>query len=102
MKGPKDPVDHTRTTRTHAGESMTDNMIMPALILIGMALVLFVGCLAAFATGNHDIGLVLGSLSGAGFLLGAVWMALEHVRVRRIEERWYTAHPETARQRPAS
>ena len=25
MKGPKDPVDHARTTRPHAGESMKDN-----------------------------------------------------------------------------
>ncbi|HYP94653.1 MAG TPA: LapA family protein, partial [Mycobacterium sp.] len=24
MKGPKDPVDHARTTRPHAGESMKD------------------------------------------------------------------------------
>ena len=102
MKGPKDPVDHTRTTRTHAGESMKDNLIMPALILIGLALVMFVSCLAAFATGHHDVGLVLASLSGAGFLLGAVWLAVEHTRVRRIEDRWYEAHPEAARQRPAS
>ena len=39
MKGPKDPVDHARTTRPHAGESMKDNKIMPALIVIGLALV---------------------------------------------------------------
>ncbi|GAA2543827.1 protein UsfY [Mycolicibacterium diernhoferi] len=102
MKGPKDPVDHTRTTRTHAGESMKDNLIMPALILIGLALVMFVGCLAAFATGNQAVGLLLGSLSAVGFLVGALWMAVEHIRVRRIEERWYAAHPEAARQRPAS
>ena len=35
MKGPKDPVDHARTTRPHAGESMKDNKILPALIAIG-------------------------------------------------------------------
>lgn len=102
MKGPKDPVDHTRTTRTHAGESMTDNAIMPALIVIGLSLVLFVGCLAAFATRHHDVGLVLASLSGAGFVIGGLWLAVEHNRVRRIEERWYAAHPEVTRQRPAS
>lgn len=102
MKGPKDPVDHTRTTRTHAGESMKDNVIMPALIVIGVALVLFVGGLAAFATRHHDVGLMLGSLSLAGFLIGALWMAFEHLRVRRIEDRWHADHPEVARQRPAS
>lgn len=102
MKGPKDPVDHTRTTRTHAGESMKDNVIMPALVVIAVALVLFVGCLAAFATRHHDVGLTLGALSAAGFVVGALWMAVEHHRVRRIEERWYAAHPEATRQRPAS
>ncbi len=102
MKGPKDPVDHTRTTRTHAGESMKDNVIMPAVIVIGVALVLFVGALAAFATRHHDVGLTLASLSAAGFIVGGLWMAVEHHRVRRLEERWYAAHPEVRRQRPAS
>ncbi|WP_304112128.1 protein UsfY [Mycolicibacterium bacteremicum] len=102
MKGPRDPVDHTRTTRTHAGESMKDNIIMPALIVIGVSLVLFVGCLAAFATRHHDVGLTLAALSAAGFVVGALWMAVEHHRVRRLEERWYAAHPEVVRQRPAS
>ncbi|QNJ94989.1 LapA family protein [Mycolicibacterium fluoranthenivorans] len=102
MKGPKDPVDHTRTTRTHAGESMKDNVIMPALILIGVALVLFVGSLAAFATQHFDVGLTVAVLSGAGLLIGALWLVLEHGRVRRIEERWYAAHPEAKRQHPTS
>ena len=38
MKGPRDPVDHARTTRTHAGESMTDNLIMPALVVTALGL----------------------------------------------------------------
>ncbi|MBI3224694.1 MAG: LapA family protein [Mycolicibacterium cosmeticum] len=102
MKGPKDPVDHTRTTRPHAGESMKDNVIMPALILIGVALVLFVASLAAFATRHSDVGLTVALLSAAGMLIGALWLALEHVRVRRIEDRWYAAHPEAKRQHPNS
>lgn len=102
MKGPKDPVDHTRTTRPHAGESMKDNVIMPALILIGVALVLFVASLAAFATRHFDVGLTVALLSAAGMLIGALWLALEHVRVRRIEDRWYAAHPEAKRQHPNS
>jgi hypothetical protein len=32
MKSPKDPVDHARTTRPHAGELMTDTKEMPALV----------------------------------------------------------------------
>ena len=102
MKGPKDPVDHARTTRPHAGESMKDNKIMPGLVVIGVALVLFVSCLAAFATSHHDVGLVLASLAGAGFVVGGGWLAIEHLRVRRIEERWYAEHPDALRQRPSS
>ena len=69
MKGPKDRVDHSRTTRPHAGESMKDNKIMPALIVIGVGLVLYVACLAAFATEHTDVGLTLAALSAVGFTL---------------------------------
>lgn len=102
MKGPKDPVDHVRTTRPHAGESMTDNVIMPALIVVGVALVAFVACLAAFATKHQDVGLALAASSAAGFVIGGCWLALEHRRVRRLEERWYADHPDVKRQAPSS
>ncbi|WKG05165.1 protein UsfY [Mycolicibacterium sp. HK-90] len=102
MHGPKDPVDHARTTRPHAGESMKDNVIMPAIVLILVSVVLFVGTLAAFATGHPDVGLTVGALSAAGFLIGAMWLALEHLRVRRIEDRWYSDHPGVLKQRPSS
>jgi len=102
MKGPKDPVDHARTTRPHAGESMKDNKIMPGLILIGLALVLFVGSVAAFATRHHDVGLTLVTAAGAGFVIGGGWLIVEHIRVRRIEERWYAEHPDAVRQHPTS
>lgn len=81
---------------------MTDNKIMPGLILIGMALVSFVGSLAAFATRHHDAGLTFVTLAGAGFVIGAGWLLVEHMRVRRIEERWYAEHPDAQRQRPSS
>jgi hypothetical protein len=35
-------------------------------------------------------------------VLGLVWLAVEHRRVRRIADRWYSEHPEVHRQRPAS
>lgn len=102
MKGPKDPVDHARTTRPHAGESMKDNVIMPALVLIGVALVMFVGCLSAFASGHSDVGFAVGSLAAAGFVIGGLWLAFEHLRIRRIEDRWYADHPGVMKQRPSS
>ena len=102
MKGPKDPIDHARTTRPHAGESMNDNKIMPGLVVIGVTLVLFVSRLAAFATSHQDVGLTLASLAGAGFIIGAGWLLVEHLRVRCIEEHWYAEHPDAQRQRPSS
>jgi hypothetical protein len=102
MKGPNDSVDHARTTRPHAGESMKDNKIMPGLVVIGVTLVLFVSCPTAFATSHHDVGLMLASLAGAGSIVGAGWLLVEHLRVRRIEERWYAEHPNAHRQRPSS
>ena len=97
----EDPVDHARTTRPHAGESMKDTANMPALVLIGVALVLFVACLMAFATRNHDVGLTLAGLAAGGFVIG-LGLAVEHRRVRGIEKRWYAEHPDALRQRPST
>ncbi len=102
MKSPKDPVDHVRTTRPHAGESMTDTKNMPALIVIGLALASFVGALSAFATSHQSTGLVFVAIAVAGFVIGMMWLTIEHRRVRNIEERWYAEHPEAHRQRPSS
>jgi hypothetical protein len=98
----EDPVDHARTTRPHAGESMKDTANMPALILIGAALFSFVGSLAAFATSHHVTGVVFAALAGAGFVVGLAWLAVAHRRVRNIEEHWYAEHPDADRQRPSS
>ena len=102
MKSPKDPVDHSRTTRPHAGESMTDTKNMHALIVIGVALACFIGGLTAHASGHHSTGLVFGSISAVLMVIGLAWLAIEHRRVRGVEERWYSEHPEAHRQRPSS
>ena len=102
MKGPQDPVDHVRTTRPHAGESMKDNKIMPGLIVIGLSLVSFVAALSAFATSHHDVGIVFAALALAGFIVGGGWLLIEHQRVRRLEQRWYADHPGATRQHPNS
>ncbi|MGV0593206.1 protein UsfY [Mycolicibacterium porcinum] len=102
MKGPDDPVDHSRTTRPHAGESMKDNRNMPALALIGLGVVLFVACLVGFATGNTGAGVLLAVVAAVALVGGGAWLAITHLRVRRIEERWYAEHPEAIRQEPNS
>ena len=102
MKSPKDPVDHARTTRPHAGETMTDTKDLPALVVIGVGLACFVGGLAARATNHLSTGFVFNSLSALLFIVGLLWLFIEHRRVRGIEERWYAEHPDAHRHRPSS
>ena len=71
-------------------------------IVIFIALVSFVGGLAAHATNHHSTGLALGSVAAALLAVGLLWLWVEHRRVRGIEERWYAEHPEAYRQRPSS
>jgi hypothetical protein len=98
----RDPVDHVRTTRSHAGESMIDVLSWPGYLLIVAGVIGFVGCLAAFGTGHHNEGMTTGVLAILAITVGLAWLAFEHRRVRRLEEQWHSAHPHVRRQRPAS
>lgn len=98
----RDPVDHVRTTRSHAGESMIDVVSWPGYLLVVAGVIAVVGSLAAFGTGHQAQGMTTGIIAVATMTVGLVWLAIEHRRVRRIEERWHDAHPDALRQRPAS
>jgi FtsH-binding integral membrane protein len=98
----RDPVDHVRTTRSHAGESMIDVLRWPGYLLVVAGVIAVVGSLAAFGTGHQAQGMATGIVAVATMTFGLVWLAIEHRRVRRIEERWHDAHPDVRRQRPAS
>lgn len=98
----RDPVDHVRTTRPFAGESMIDIVNWPGYLLIAASVIADAACLAAFASGLDTQGLVLVVVSIATTVLGLTWLAVEHRRVRRIADRWYAQHPDAQRQRPAS
>lgn len=97
-----DPVDHVRTTRSHAGQSMIDVVSWPGYLLVVAGVIAVVGSLTAFGTGHQSQGMATGVIAVAAMTFGLVWLAIEHRRVRRIEDRWHDAHPEVRRQRPAS
>lgn len=97
-----DPVDHHRTTRPFAGESLIDVVSWPGYLLVVAGVIAFAGSLAAFATGHHGEGMTSGTIAMVAATLGLVWVAVEHRRVRKIADRWYDEHPEAYRQRPAS
>lgn len=97
-----DPIDHVRTTRPHAGESMIDVVSWPGYLLIVAGVIAVVGCLAAFGTGHANEGLTTGVVAIVAISFGLVWLVVEHRRVRRLEDRWYDEHPDVRRQPPTS
>ncbi len=98
----RDPVDHLRTTRQLAGESLIDVLHWPGYLLVVAGVVGACGSLAAFGTGHRHEGMAAGVTAVLVMVLGLVWLAVEHRRIRRIADRWYAEHPEVRRQPPAS
>lgn len=95
MKGAyHDPVDHARTTQPHAGESFIDTLWLPGLFLIGIGTVLIACTVAATAYGRPGVSVILGLIAGALVTAGALLVTLEHQRVKRVERRWLSEHPD--------
>jgi hypothetical protein len=90
----RDPVDHSRTTQPHAGESFIDTLWLPGLLLIMLGTVTIAGFIAATAYGNTSLTLPLGFIAGALVTAGAILIAIEHHRVKRVEMQWWTEHPD--------
>ena len=65
-----DPVDHLRTTRPLAGESLIDVMHWPGYLLVVAGVIGACGSLAAFGTGHHHVGMTAGVLAGIATVLG--------------------------------
>jgi hypothetical protein len=88
----RDPVDRHRTTRPRAGESMKNTWRMPGFLLVGVGVIAFVMCLAAFALGRIGVGIAatIVTLLTAG--AGIAWLAMEARRVRNAERERVTDH----------
>lgn len=84
----RDPVDHLRTTRPLAGESLIDVVHWPGYLLIVAGVVGGVGALAAFGTGHHAEGMTFGVVAIVVTVVGLAWLAFEHRRIRKIADRW--------------
>jgi hypothetical protein len=98
----RDPVDHLRTTRPLAGESLIDVLHWPGYLCIVAGLIGGVASLAAFGSGHHNEGMIAGVVGISVATVGVIWLTIEHWRIRRIADRWYAEHPEVHRQHLAS
>ncbi len=101
-KSIRDPVDHSRTTRQHAGESMKSDINLPGMALVGLGLVALAIGLHSLATGAGVVALTALGLAVALVGGGLGWFALAHRKVRRLEDHWYATHPDQLYQPPAS
>jgi multisubunit Na+/H+ antiporter MnhB subunit len=87
-----DPVDHSRTSRPHAGETLTHGANAPGLAAAAVAVVALVIGLFAFATGRLFAGsaaVILAAVLGAA---GGAWVLRSHRKVRDAELRWHAVN----------
>jgi uncharacterized membrane protein YcjF (UPF0283 family) len=99
-----DPTDHFRTTQSHAGFTMKDNLYWPGFILLAVALSGMISTTAAAAYGHYDWLATTSLVAVLGTVAGTLWFVVEYRRVARIDERWQlVADADTPpRQRAAS
>lgn len=98
----RDPVDHARTTRKHAGEAIKNGANAPGMLAVAAGVIALMGGLVGAATGHATIavfGIVLAVVLGA---VGLTWFAFTHRRVRDVERRWNDRHPGAATEPPTS
>jgi hypothetical protein len=90
---PRDHVDHGRTTRRDAGESVHNAVKMPGLVVVGAAVLAFVVCVTNFALGEVDAGIDAAIVGLLAFGAGLDWLAMDRRRIRQAERDWLSGHP---------
>lgn len=97
-----DPVDHARTYRQHAGETMKAGKNAPGPIAIGLGVLALVIGLFSFANSSTPagvIGVVLAVLLIGG---GLGWLAWTHRKVAEQQKDWVRDHPDADYEPPTS
>lgn len=98
----RDPVDHMRTTRPHAGRAVIDILGWPGYSLLVVGMMAGLGCLTAFGTGHDREGVEVALFALVAAALGVLWLMAEHRRIGRINHRWHIQHPDEHGQHPSS
>ncbi|OBH58929.1 MnhB domain-containing protein [Mycobacterium sp. E2479] len=95
-------VDHARTTRQHAGESLKNGANAPGLAASAFAVIALTVGLFTVAAGHlvgGAIALVVAVILGT---LSAAWLLRAHRKVRDAELRWHAAHSDRPVPPPSS
>jgi hypothetical protein len=96
------PVDHARTTRQHAGESLKNGANAPGLAGSALAVIALTVGLFAVAAGHLTGGAVALIVSVILGGLSAAWLLRTHHKVRDAELRWHAAHSDRPAPPPSS
>ena len=83
-----DPTDHFRTTQSHAGITMKDNLLWPGFLLLAVALSGMISTAAVAAYGHYEWLTTTVLIAVVGTVAGALWFLVELRRVARIDEQW--------------
>ncbi|OBG24326.1 hypothetical protein [Mycobacterium sp. 852002-51057_SCH5723018] len=97
-----DPVDHERTFRRHAGETLIHGPHAPGVYGVIVAAGALIVGLFAFATGHLLAGSVAAMLAVLLSVASAAWLLHTHRKVRDAELRWHATHSDEPAPPPTS
>ncbi|WP_304114112.1 DUF308 domain-containing protein [Mycolicibacterium bacteremicum] len=98
----RDPVDHSRTYRQHAGEAMKAGKNAPGIVSVGLGVLALVIGLFSFANGTRTAGVVAVILAVVLIAGGLFWLNRFHRKVKEQQVEWHRDHPEVPYEPPTS
>ena len=97
-----DPVDHARTTRQHAGETLSYGANAPGLAGAAVALVALIIGLFALATWHATTGWAAVVVAVVVGVLSTAWLLRTHRKVRKAERAWHAENSDEPAPPPSS
>lgn len=98
----RDPVDHARTTRQHAGESFNYGANAPGLAGVALGVIALIVGLFALASRHVAVGLAAVVVAIVLSAAGGAWLSRTHRKVRDAEVRWEAMNSDNPTPPPSS
>ena len=80
----ENPIDHVRTHQPRAGIALKDNRGLPGYLLMGVAVLALMICLASAAMGYQGWTISAGVVAIVASALGSVWVFAQRRRIARL------------------